>query len=135
FHDQVAELFHTTYQQLRHDGIPAADVERLRHKLILEFESKQRDNNELAQTYRHFRHIIRDQGSMPDLVERLQQMDAARVNATLRNHLPLEPLLVSARPPSFGEALQRMLPATLVLGAVGVLLLRWSHRRRLRQIR
>lgn len=135
FHDQVAELFHTTYQQLRHDGIPAADVERLRHKLILEFESKQRDNNELAQTYRHFRHIIRDRGSMPDLVEQLQQMDAARVNATLRNHLPLEPLLVSARPPSFGEALLRMLPATLVLGAVGVLLLRWSHRRRLRQIR
>lgn len=130
WHDEVAELFHAIYQKLRQDGIPADDVARLRQKLILEFESKQRDNSELAQSYRHFRHVIREQGVMPNLIERLRQTDVEQVNTALKRHLPEQPLLASARPPSLWEALLRVLPAALILGGLGVYLLRWNQRRR-----
>lgn len=130
WHDEVADLFRNQYQQIREQGIPAEDVARLRRKLILEFESKQRENSELAQSYRHFRHIIREQGKMPDLIERLQNMTADKVNTALQRHLPEQPLLASARPPSMLEALLQILPAALILGGLGVYLLRWSQRRR-----
>lgn len=130
WHDEVAALFRTTYDKMRQNGIPADDVTRLRQKLILEFESKQRDNSELAQSYRHFRHVIREQGTMPNLIERLRQTSAEQVNAALKRHLPEQPLLASARPPSLLEALLRVLPAALILGGLGVYLLRWNHRRR-----
>lgn len=129
WHDEVAALFRNQYQHLRSHGIPAADVERLRRKLILEFESKQRENSQVAQPYRHFRHVIREQGSMTDLIERLQNITVEQVNAALQQHLPEQPLLASARPPSLWEALLQVLPAALILGGLGVYLLRWNRRR------
>ncbi len=128
--DQVTSLFRQVYDNLRHDGISTRDVNRLRQKLILEFESKQRDNAELAQYYRHFRHVIRTQGTMPDLIERLSTMDAGQVNAILQRDLPPVPLQISARPPSSLEVALRVGPVALLLGGLGILLLRWSHRRR-----
>src|SRR5690606_23165832 len=112
-------------------GVPQQDVERLRQKLILDFESKQRDNGELAQIYRHYRHIIRTQGAMPDLVDALQQVDAPQIKAAIDRHFPPQPLLAILRPPSLQETALRVGPVALLLGAIGVLLLRWSHRRRM----
>lgn len=133
WHDQVAALFRTQYQMLRDHGIPADDVNRLRQKLILEFESKQRDNSELAQSYRHFRRVIREQGAMPDLIEQLENTSADRVNAAIRQHFPEQPVIASTRPPSLAEVLLRVMPVALALGGVGIWLLRWSHRRRQKQ--
>lgn len=129
WHDDVVELFRSQYQQLRSTGIPAADIERLRRKLILEFESRQRDNSQVAQTYRHFRHVIRERGNMPDLIAKLQNITVEQVNAALRRHLPEEPLLAIARPPSVREALFLILPAAAMFGGLGVFLLRWNRRR------
>lgn len=129
WHDEVANLFRQQYQLLRTQGIPAADVERLKRKLVLEFESKQRDNAELAQTYRHFRQQIREQGAMPDLIERLQDMPPEQVNTALQRQLPEQALIASARPPSLFEALLQVLPFALAAGALCVWLLRWNRRR------
>lgn len=130
WHDEVVRLFQDQYAKLMENGIPVADVERIKQKLILDFESKQRDNGQLSQYYRHFRHIIRDQGTMPDLIQRLRNIDAQQVNAAIQRHFPAQPLLASARPPSLSEVLIRIVPVSLLLGAIGILLLRWSHRRR-----
>ncbi|HVL00759.1 MAG TPA: insulinase family protein, partial [Dongiaceae bacterium] len=134
WYEDVITLFKDKYAQVRQQGVPQADVERLRQKLILEFESKQRDNSELAQLYRHYRHIIREQGRMPDLVERLQQVDAAQVKAAIDQHFPPQPLMAVLRPPTGKEIFLKVGPMALVLGAIGVLLLRWSHRRRISAI-
>lgn len=132
WYDDVVRLFQEKYAQIRQQGVPQADVERLRQKLILEFESKQRDNAELAQVYRHYRHIIRARGSMPDLVALLQQVDAAQVKADIDRHFPEKPLLAILRPPTTEEILLRIGPPALLLGGIGVILLRWSHRRRMK---
>lgn len=134
WYDDVIRLFQEKYAQVRQNGVPTADVERLRQKLILEFESKQRDNGELAQLYRHYRHIIRRQGKMPDLVAGLQQVNAPQVKAAIDQHFPPQPLMAVLRPPTWKEILLKIGPIALVLGGIGVLLLRWSHQRRMRRV-
>ncbi len=131
WYDEAMKLFEEKYAQIRRDGVPQADVERLRQKLILEFESKQRDNAELAQLYRHYRHIIRAHGEMPDLVEKLKQVDAKQVKAAIDQHFPENPLMAVLRPPTTQEILLKIGPPALLLGGIGIVLLRWSHRRRM----
>lgn len=131
WHDDVTQLFKDKYAQIRTHGVPQEDVERLRQKLILEFESKQRDNNELAQIYRHYRHVIREHGAMPDLVERLQRLNAPQVKAAIDQHFPEKPLIAVLRSPDWREATLQIAPPALVLGGIGVFLLRLLYRRRL----
>ena len=88
----------------------------------------------LAQVYRHYRHIIRAQGTMPDLVALLQQVDAAQVKANIDRHFPPQPLIAVLRPPTLKEIVLKIGPIALVLGGIGVVLLRWSHRRRINAV-
>ena len=134
WYQDVVKLFQAQYRTLRQQGVPEADVERIRHKLILEFQSRQRTNADLAQLYRHYRQVIAKQGTMPDLVAQLHAMNAAKVKAAIDRHFPPQPLMAVLRPPNLWETLLRVGPASLLLGGIGVLLLRWSHRRRQRRV-
>lgn len=129
--DKVTELFRDKYAEIRRNGIPQKDIERLSEKLILEFESKQRDNNDLAQIYRHFRHVIRQSGTMPDLVKRLQKVDAGQVMTVIQQRFPEQPLIAVLRAPNWKEVAIQIGPFTLVISGVAVWLLRLMNRRRM----
>lgn len=133
WYNEAIQLFEDKYEQIRQHSVPQQDVERLRQKLILEFESKQRDNNELAQIYRHYRHVIREKGAMPDLIEKLQQVDTQQIKAAIDQHFPEKPLLAVLRAPTWPEAALQIGPPALVLGTIGVLLLRLLYRRRMKE--
>lgn len=128
--DAVIGMFRNSYDQLRREGIPEGDVERLKRKLILEFESRQRDNFELSQLYRHYRHTIRQRRGMPNLVEQLQAVTVDDINAGIRQWFPDQPLIAVLRPPTFAEATLWIGSPSLLLGTAGFMLLRRAGRRR-----
>lgn len=133
WYNEATQMFKDQYQYILQNGVPPSDVERLRQKLILEFESKQRDNNELAQIYRHYRYIIRDQGTMPDLIDNLKQVDAQKIKAAIDQHFPEKPLLAVLRAPTWQEAIVQMGPPVLLLSAIAMYLLRLLYRRRMKE--
>lgn len=133
WYDQATQLFNDKYLQILKDGIPQPDVERLRQKLILEFESKQRDNSELAQIYRHYRYVIRERGTMPDLIADLQQVNAQQIKAAIDQHFPEKPLLAVLRAPTWQEAALQIGPPVLLLSAIAMLLLKLLYRRRMKE--
>lgn len=133
WYDQATQLFIDKYQQILKEGIPQSDVERLRQKLILEFESKQRDNKELAQIYRHYRYIIRERGTMPDLIADLQQVNTQKIKAAIDQHFPEKPLLAVLRAPTWQEAALQLGPPVLLLSAIAMLLLKQLYRRRMKK--
>ncbi|CBL46968.1 Predicted peptidase M16 [gamma proteobacterium HdN1] len=133
--DEVIALFREKYAEIRANGVPEEDVVRLRRKLILEFESKQRYNLEQAQLYRHYRHQIREHGKMPDLVERMQKVDAAAVKQVLDTSFPPQPLITEQRAPTGWEAALRIVPASMLFAAVILWLMRRANRKRFSQKR
>lgn len=117
------------YRTLLDKGIPRAEVSRIQHKQILEFESKQRDHDDLAEIYRQYRAEIRQHGALPDLVGSIRQVTATQVNQVIRSELPAEPLVATlVRPPLYQVALQ-IIFSSIVITTLAWPLWRWSRRR------
>lgn len=118
WYKQTLQFFEDIYQEIRQNGIPKEDLERLINKRILAFESEERKHREVAQLYRHHLPRIVDTGGMPDLVAELSRIDSVRINATMQRYWPENPMIAVLRPPSSAENLLRVL---LVIAASALL--------------
>ncbi|RLP56408.1 MAG: insulinase family protein [Ketobacter sp.] len=125
---EAQQSFVDLYQQLQKKGIPEKDVERIKAKLVLEFESKQRDHDELASIYRRNRFQIRETGKMPDFVANIKQVNAGKLNQVIATRFPPNPLIAThVRPSLYLTVLQFVLISMVVTAMI------WPLLRRLRK--
>lgn len=132
-YESVENIFIDIYRDLRTEEINDADLNRIKRKLTLKFEAKERDASDIAMLYEAYRSRLLSNGSMPDLVKEynaVTQKDIARI---IDRYLPEEPLIALLRPPSPIEA--GMAVAGIIFGAaiLGWPLNRWIQRRRKHQ--
>lgn len=128
---QIAQqIFEKIYQDLRTQPIPESDLQRLKRKLILKFEAKEREALDIAELYRLYRHQIRENGKMPNLIEQYQKVSAADIKRVTTRYFPEQPLLAILRPPSPMEA--ALAVSGIILGAavLGWPFNLWIQRRR-----
>ena len=115
------------YNQLRTQGISNHNIERIKRKLILRFESKQRDHNHLAQLYRHHREAIKTTGDMPNLVQSLEQVQPDHI-ASLLAQFPSQPLVATLVRPPISRAIVYIILISIVFTGLAWPLLRWIRK-------
>lgn len=129
WYPQVENLFKKTYQNIKTSGIPPRDIERLKQRLILEFEAKERTNLQIAQLYRHQRRQIMESGRMPNLVEQFQNITPDSLQQVI-DSLPDEPLIGILRPPESHEVALRIGGIILISCLLAIPLFRILKKRR-----
>lgn len=128
--DEVTHLFTAIYQEIRNNGIPENELARLKQKMILEFESKERTNFEIAQLYRHYKNHIKDTGQMLNLVDEIKKVDKKAIKATIDRHFPEKPLIATMRPLNNWEAFFKFLLILVASSIVAIPLFKWLKKRR-----
>ncbi len=128
--EQVTDLFTTIYQHIRGNGIPENELARLKQKMILEFESKERTNYEIAQLYRHYKNVIKANGNMPNLIDEINNVDKQAIKATIKRHFPQKPLIATLRPLNTWEAFFKLLLILVAASIVAIPLFKWLKKRR-----
>jgi predicted Zn-dependent peptidase len=114
WHDRALELLKGIYEEVRQQGMPPAELERLKRREILTFEAKERDHQEIAQLYRHQIDGIRSTGRLRDPVAEIESIDAEAVHAAIQTYFPKTPLIAVLRPPSGAETFLRILGVILI---------------------
>lgn len=125
--EEAEAAFLDVYARLINEGIAAEEVERLKRKLILEFESQQRNHHSLAQLYRHHRNTIKHQGTMPNLVKTIEQVNQAQVN-NLLSTFPPQPLIATLARPAMTKMLLYVILISVIATTLAWPLLRWARK-------
>jgi predicted Zn-dependent peptidase len=97
-------LFAQLYGQIRKEGIPQQDLERIKRRKVLQFEAQERQGVAVAEMYRHFRRQIREQGQMPDVTRALAAVSREDIRRVMTRYLPEKPVHAVLRPPTQAEA-------------------------------
>jgi len=129
--EKTVERFNVHYQSLRQQGIPNLDLQRLKSKAILTFESKERNNSDIAQLIRHHRQYIKQHGAMPNLVNNIHSISEESVQQVIQTYLPEIPVMATLRPISNLELLMKIVAIILLSALIALPILRHLRKRRL----
>ncbi|MDX1692673.1 MAG: pitrilysin family protein [Ketobacteraceae bacterium] len=128
--DQVEAISLEVYRDMKHNGISEADINRLKQRMVYEFEAKERENKNLFQLYRHHTEWIKSQGTMKNLIHEIESVNPESV-AQVINRLPERPLTATLRPNSFLEAMLKVIGIVLLAALVALpVYLRGKKRRK-----
>lgn len=129
--DTTSLLFGQLYGQIRKEGIPQQDLDRIKRKKVLQFEAQERQGVAVAELYRHFRKQIRDQGEMPDVTRALAAVTRDDIRRVMTRYLPETPVNAVLRPPTQAEASMTVTLIILLAALLAWPLNRWlQHRNR-----
>ncbi|MCG8669198.1 MAG: insulinase family protein [Pseudomonadales bacterium] len=129
WYDQAEALALDIFKDLKINGIPEKDFERLKNRMLYEFESKERTHNNLFQLYRHNRQYIKDTGKMRNLIEEIKTLSPQLVTDTIAR-MPDKPLIAILRPNSFFEALLKVFGLVAVAALLALPILRRKHNKK-----
>lgn len=130
FYALAEKVFMNVYNDLRENKIRPKELQRLKRKLTLNFEAKERDSLEIAALYRLYRYQIREIGHMPNVIEQINAVTPTDIERVIGKYFPAQPLVAILRPPSPMEA--GFAVAGIITGAaiLGWPLNLWIQRRR-----
>lgn len=120
--------FESVYQQIRNEGITLEDINRLKQKQILDFESKEHRYTEIAQMYRHHRAEIKATGKMLNLVAEINKITPESTKQLIQKYFPPTPLIGVYRPPSLAENLAKILGIVVLAAVLALPILRRTRR-------
>lgn len=135
FIDLAQQVFEKVYQDLRNEQLTDADLQRMKRKLVLKFEARERDALDVAELYRLHRVVIRNTGHMPNMIEAYTQVKADDVKRVISRYLPEKPVIALLRPPTPMEASIAVTGAIFGAAVLGWPLNLWIQRRRLQQMK
>ena len=108
WYEQVQALLISIYADLKKNGISADHVERLKKRMLFNFESKERGNQNLFQLYRHNRAWIKENHEMRNLIEEIKAIQKQDIDKLI-SEMPQEPLMATQRPHALWEAVLKLI--------------------------
>lgn len=124
----TVDAFESVYQKIRKEGIPIEDINRLKQKQILDFESEEHKHSGIAQIYRHHRESIKETGNMLNLVAEINKITPELTEQLIQKYFPPKPLIGVYRPPSLAENLVKILGIIALSAIVALPILRRKRR-------
>ncbi|MCG8316801.1 MAG: insulinase family protein [Pseudomonadales bacterium] len=119
WYDQVHDLLLTIYSDLKSQGISSDEVERLKKRMLYNFESMERGNQNIFQLYRHNREWIKEKQEMRDLIVEIKALTKQDIDKLVAG-MPEQPLVAILRPHALWEAILKLI---LIVVAASLILL------------
>jgi predicted Zn-dependent peptidase len=127
--DTTSERFRHIYAQVREEGIPEPELQRIKRKKILKFEAEERTAIDIAELYRLFRTQIRSEAGMPRVTDAYASVTREDIRRVTGRFLPETPVNAVLRPPTQAEASITVTVIILIAAFLAWPLNRWLQRR------
>lgn len=118
------------YKQLKQQGIPSQEITRLKQKQILEWESKEKTNYQVAKIYRTHRDHIKKTGNMINLIQIIEKIDSNTISTVLQKHFPEQSLFAILRPYNIWEIILRLGLIIILSSIIALPIFNWLKKRR-----
>ena len=117
-------------KQLKQQGIPSQEITRLKQKQILEWESKEKTNYQVAKIYRTHRDHIKKTGNMINLIQIIEKIDSNTISTVLQKHFPEQSLFAILRPYNIWEIILRLGLIIILSSIIALPIFNWLKKRR-----
>ena len=117
--DQVEAISLEVYEEMKQKGIAPEDIERLKHRMVYEFEARERTNANIFQLYRHHTEWIKTHGAMKNLIHEIQAIEPPAVKEIIER-MPEKPLTAILRPNSLLEAILKVIGIVLLAAIIAL---------------